>query len=41
VQDHSVDPSKHSRRGGNTERQSEHSDRGQGRGPAQDTCCVP
>src|SRR6516165_1708723 len=41
VQDHPVDPAKDSRSGGNTERQSEHCDRCQGRGPAEDSCCVP
>jgi hypothetical protein len=41
VQDHPVDPAKDSRSGGNTERQSKHCDRSQGRGPPEDTCCVP
>jgi hypothetical protein len=41
VQDHSVDPAKDSRGGGNTERQSKHCDRGESRGPAEHTCCVP
>jgi hypothetical protein len=41
VQDHPVDPAKDGRGGRNTERQSEHCDRSQGRGPAEDTRCVP
>ena len=41
VQDHPVDPAKDGRGGGNTERQSKHCDRCQGRGPAEDTRRVP
>src|SRR5215475_16207787 len=40
VQDHPVDPAKDSRGGGNTKRQSKHGDRSQGRGTAEDSCCV-
>ena len=41
VQDHPIDPAKDSRGGGNTERQSKHCDRCPGRGPAEDSGCVP
>jgi len=41
VQDQPVDPAKDGSGGGNTERQSEHCDRCQGRGPAENTHRVP
>ncbi len=41
VQDHAVDPAKDGRGGGNTQRQSEHGDGCQCRGPAEDSPRVP
>ena len=41
MQDHPVDPAKDGSGGGNTERQSKHCDRCQGRRPAEDTRRVP